>query len=103
MIKNRNKEKVIFSYNAEAFNNYIREKVHLALKQLFEQELSALCGERYGRDNDGEYYRAGSAFSYVMTKAGREPMQRPSGASKQSGRQQQRSYFEQLEAGTESR
>jgi len=36
-----------------------------------------LCGERYGRSDDSDYCRAGSAPSYVMSEGGRKPMQRP--------------------------
>jgi len=80
MKKNRNEpseEQVQFLDNAEAFRDYIRSQTRRALVEVFEQELSALCGERYGHGQDGDYCRAGSAPSYVMTKGGREPMQRP--------------------------
>ena len=71
------KEQEQFLDSAEAFRDYIRTQTRRALADVFEQELSSLCGERYGRDNEGSYQRAGSAPSYVMTESGREPMQRP--------------------------
>ena len=80
MKKDRNeqtKEQVQFLESADAFRDYIRSQTRRALADVFEQELSSLCGERYGRDNEGSYKRAGSAPSYVMTESGREPMQRP--------------------------
>ena len=80
MNKDRNeqtKEQEQFLDSAEAFRDYIRTQTRRALADVFEQELSSLCGERYGRDNEGSYQRAGSAPSYVMTESGREPMQRP--------------------------
>lgn len=80
MNKDRNeqtKEQVQFLDNAEAFRDYIRSQTRRALADVFEQELSSLCGERYGRDNEGSFQRAGSAPSYVMTESGREPMKRP--------------------------
>ena len=80
MKKDRNeptKEQVQFLDSAEAFRDHIRSQTRRALVDVFEQELSSLCGERYGRDNEGSYQRAGSAPSYVMTESGREPMQRP--------------------------
>jgi len=73
----RTKEQVEFLDSAEAFRDYIRSQARRALADVFEQELTSLCGERYGRDNGGSCQRAGSAPSYVMTESGREPMQRP--------------------------
>jgi len=66
-----------FLENAEAFRDYIRSQTRRALVEEFEQELRSLCGDPYVRGNDSEYQRAGSAPSFVMTKGGREPMQRP--------------------------
>ena len=80
MKKDRNEqteEQVQFLDSAEAFRDHIRFQTRRALADVFEQELSSLCGERYGRDNEGSCQRAGSAPSYVMTESGREPMQRP--------------------------
>jgi len=73
----RTEEQAQFLDNAEAFRDYIRSQTRRALVEVFEQELSALCGERYGRSDDSDYCRAGSAPSYVMSEGGRKPMQRP--------------------------
>lgn len=73
----RTEEQVQFLDSAEAFRDYIRSQTRRALVDVFEQELSSLCGERYGRYNESSYQRAGSAPSYVMTESGRKPMQRP--------------------------
>jgi len=70
-------EQVQFLDSAEAFRAYIRSQTRWALSEVFDQELSSLCGERYEHSNANSHYRAGSAPSYVMTEAGREPMQRP--------------------------
>ena len=73
----RTEEQVQFLDSAEAFRDYIRSQTRRALADVFEQELSGLCGERYGRDSEGSCYRSGSAPSYVITECGREPMPRP--------------------------
>lgn len=73
----RTEEQAQYLESGEAFQNYLRQQTRRALVEVFEQEINALCGGRYGRDNEGDCYRAGSAPSFVMTEAGREPMQRP--------------------------
>ena len=73
----RTEEQVQFLDGAEAFRDYIRSQTRRALADVFEQELRALCGKRYGRGSEGSCCRSGSAPSFVMTEAGREPMQRP--------------------------
>jgi len=73
----RTEEQAQFLESGEAFQNYLRQQARRALAEVFEQEVNALCGGRYGRDNQGGCYRAGSAPSFVMTEAGRKPMQRP--------------------------
>jgi len=70
-------EQVQFLDSAEAFRDYIRFQTRRALAEVFEEELSVLCGKPYQHGNDSVHYRAGSAPSYVMTENGREPMQRP--------------------------
>jgi putative transposase len=70
-------EQAHFLDSAAAFQGYIHALTRQALVQVFEQEIEALCGRRYGPDAHSDFYRAGSAPSYVMTEAGREPMQRP--------------------------
>jgi transposase-like protein len=73
----RTEEQAQFLDNAEAFRDYIRHQTRRALVEVFEQELSELCGEPYARSNGSDHCRAGSAPSYVMTESGREPMHRP--------------------------
>ena len=73
----RTEEQVQFLDSAEAFRDYIRSCTRRALAEVFEQELRDLCGERYARGQKEGCQRAGSAPSYVMTEAGREPMRRP--------------------------
>lgn len=63
--------------SASAFREYLHARARQALADVFEQEIEALCGRRYGPDAHSDCYRAGSAPSYVMTEAGREAMQRP--------------------------
>lgn len=73
----RTEEQAQFLDNAAAFRDYLRARTRQALAEVFEDELRNLCGPAYGRGEQSDCYRAGSAPSYVMTQAGREPMQRP--------------------------
>jgi transposase-like protein len=66
----------IFNGTAETLREHLRGSVREALKAIFEEEIRALCGERY-RPDQSEYQRAGSAPSYVITDASREAMDRP--------------------------
>lgn len=66
----------LFADGAEAFRAHLREKARDALKEIFEQEMRELCGDRYHPEGNG-YQRSGTAPSYVMTDARREPMARP--------------------------
>lgn len=66
----------LFVESAEALREHLRGSVRQALKQIFEEEIRSLCGERY-HPGGGDYHRAGTAPSYVMTDARREPMERP--------------------------
>jgi len=73
----RIEEQEQFLDSAEAFRAYIRARTRQALVEVCEEEIRALCGRPYGPDEGSDCQRAGSAASYVMTQAGREPMQRP--------------------------
>lgn len=80
MTKDRNEpteEQAQFLDSGKAFRDYLHQQARRALAEIIEQEVDALCGKRYSHDNAGDCHRAGSAPSYVMTEAGREPMQRP--------------------------
>jgi len=65
-----------FTGGAEEFRDYLHAQVRRAIAEIVEQEVRELCGTRHSPDG-GEHRRAGSAPSYVITEAGREPMQRP--------------------------
>lgn len=62
--------------STEALREHLRGSVREALKEIFEQEIRGLCGERY-HPGGGDCRRAGTAPSYVMTDARREAMERP--------------------------
>ena len=62
--------------STEALREHLRASAREALKEIFEQEIRSLCGERYHPDG-GDCRRAGTAPSYVMTDARRESMDRP--------------------------
>lgn len=62
--------------STEALREHLRASAREALKEIFEQEIRSLCGERYHPDG-GDCSRAGTAPSYVMTDARRESMDRP--------------------------
>ena len=66
----------LFDGGADALRKHLRGSVRQALKEIFEEEIRSLCGERYHPDGS-DYKRAGTAPSYVMTDARREPMDRP--------------------------
>jgi putative transposase len=74
--KNPEAGQELFNGTAEALREHLRVRVRQALKDVFEDELRSLCGERYHPDQS-EYQRAGSAPSYVITDARREAMERP--------------------------
>lgn len=74
----RSEEQAQFLDSAEAFQEYMRARARQALAEVIEDEIDQLCGRAYARDDDDHACRrAGSAPSFVMTPAGREPMQRP--------------------------
>lgn len=73
----RTEEQAQFLDSGEAFRDYLRARARQALAEVIEEEIAGLCGRAYGRDEGTGCYRAGSAPSYVMTGAGREPMRRP--------------------------
>jgi len=62
--------------STEALREHLRASAREALKEIFEQEIRSLCGERYHPDG-GDCRRSGTAPSYVMTDARREAMERP--------------------------
>ncbi len=62
--------------STEALREHLRASAREALKEIFEQEIRSLCGERY-HPGGGDCRRAGTAPSYVMTDARREAMERP--------------------------
>lgn len=62
--------------STEALREHLRASAREALKEMFEQEIRSLCGERY-HPGGGDCRRAGTAPSYVMTDARREAMERP--------------------------
>lgn len=62
--------------STEALREHLRASAREALKEIFEQEIRSLCGERYHPEG-GDCRRAGTAPSYVMTDARREAMDRP--------------------------
>lgn len=74
--KNPESGQVLFNGTAEALREHLRVSVRQALKDVFEEEIRSLCGQRYHPDQS-EYQRAGSARSYVITDARREAMERP--------------------------
>jgi len=59
----------------------LRRQLHEAMRglvhDLFEQEVTALCGPRYGRDRDLEAARAGSEQGSIYWDGRREPTRRP--------------------------
>jgi transposase-like protein len=69
-------EQELFLDSAEALRGHIRNQVHQALQQVFEEEIRELCGAHY-HPASNEHYRAGSAPSYVMVEGHRESMSRP--------------------------
>ena len=66
----------LFVDSAESLREHLRGSVRQALKEIFEEEIRSLCGDRYHPDGS-DCKRAGTAPSYVMTDARREPMERP--------------------------
>jgi transposase-like protein len=62
--------------STEALREHLRASAREALKEIFEQEIRSLCGERYHPEGV-DCRRAGTAPSYVITDARREPMARP--------------------------
>ena len=66
----------LFIDTAEGLREYLRGCARRALKEIFEEEIRSLCGERY-HPAEGDYRRAGAAPSYVINDARREPMDRP--------------------------
>ena len=74
--KNPESGQGIFNGTTETLREHLRGSVRQALKEIVEEEIRALCGERY-RPDQSVYQRAGSASSYVITDARREPMERP--------------------------
>jgi len=62
--------------SAESLREHLRGSVRQALKEIFEEEIRSLCGDRY-HPGGSDCRRAGTAPSYVMTDARREPMERP--------------------------
>lgn len=59
----------------------LRRQLHAAMRglvhDLFEQEVTALCGPRYGRDRPAESVRAGSEQGSIYWDGRREPIRRP--------------------------
>jgi putative transposase len=74
--KNPESGQGIFNGTTETLREHLRGSVRQALKEIVEEEIRALCGERY-RPDQSVYQRAGSASSYVITDARREAMERP--------------------------
>ena len=66
-----------FLDSAQALRDYLQSSVRQALRSVIDHEVSALCGERHRPDSDSDYYRAGSAQSFVMAHGQHEPMDRP--------------------------
>lgn len=66
----------LFVDSSESLRDHLRCSVRHALKDIFEEEIRLLCGTRY-QPAGGDYHRAGSSPSYVMTDARREAMDRP--------------------------
>ncbi len=61
---------------AEGLREHLRGCVRRALKEIFEEEIGQLCGDRY-HPAGGDYRRAGTAPSYVINDARREAIDRP--------------------------
>ncbi len=59
----------------------LRQQLHEAMRGLvhdmFEQEVTALCGPRYARNRDAEDARAGSEQGSIYWDGRREPLRRP--------------------------
>ena len=66
----------LFVDSAESLREHLRGSVRQALKEIFEEEIRSLCGDRYHPEGK-DCRRGGTAPSYVMTDARREPMERP--------------------------
>lgn len=66
-----------FLDSANELRAYLQCKAREALRAVIEEEVAALCGDRYRPHPECEYYRAGSADSYVMVHGGHEAMSRP--------------------------
>lgn len=69
-------EQGLFVDSSQMLRDYLRESVRGALKELFEEEIRSLCGDRYHPSGSG-CQRGGSSPSYVITDARRERMLRP--------------------------
>ena len=66
-----------FLDSAQSLRDYLQASVRQALRCVIEQEVTALCGDRHKPSGQSDYYRAGSAQSYVMAHGKHEPMERP--------------------------
>jgi transposase-like protein len=66
-----------FLDSAQSLRDYLQSSVRQALRCVIEQDVTALCGDRHKPDDASDYYRAGSAQSYVMAHGKHEPMERP--------------------------
>jgi len=65
----------------EMIRNALRRQLHDAMRglvhDLFEQEVTTLCGPRYERDRQAEGARAGSERGSIYWDGRREPLRRP--------------------------
>jgi len=63
--------------SAESLRAHLQTKAREALCAVIDEEVAALCGERYRANSGRDHYRAGSAHSYVMVSGEHESMDRP--------------------------
>jgi len=62
---------------AAAFQDIIRQQARLALLQVIEQEVAALCGPRYHPGEEAACYRSGSTLGAVFVGERQEVLRRP--------------------------
>ena len=59
------------------FQDALRKCARLALFDMLQAEVNALCGAKYDREASGEARRAGSAKGYAFINGTREEIERP--------------------------
>jgi transposase-like protein len=65
------------SLNREVFRDFLRQATRQLLCQVMAEEVSLLCGRRYGREVNSEYQRGGSARGFVRIAGREDDIKRP--------------------------